>query len=137
MKVDASKAIQPEQLGEALADIVMNWADGEEEKFFHAIDEAADACDDAIRQDAPVDTGEYRSKFAIDRYKTERHKYSAEWYVREPEYRLTHLLEYGHVIKDGTKRIVGQSPAITHIKYGKKIAERMLQEKLDKLYGGG
>lgn len=133
MKVDASKAIQPDQLGEALSDILMRWADGEEEKFFHAIDEAADACDDAIRQDAPVDKGEYRSKFAIDRYKTEKHKYSAEWYVRAPEYRLTHLLEYGHLTRDGVTR----SKAIPHIKYGKKQAERVLQEKLNKLYGGG
>lgn len=33
MKVDASKAIQPEQLEGALADILMGWADGEEKSF--------------------------------------------------------------------------------------------------------
>lgn len=84
-----------------------------------------------------MDSGNYRSKFTINRDKTEKHKYSAEWYVAPPDYRLTHLLEYGHVIKDGTGRVHAESPAIPHIKYGKKIAEQVLNEKLARLYGGG
>ncbi len=133
MKVDASKAIKPEQLEGAIADILMGWADGEEEKFFEAIDEAADQCDDEIRKHTPVNSGTYRSKSTINRDKTEKHKYSAEWYVSPPDYRLTHLLEHGHLTRDGVTR----TKAIPHIKYGKKIAEQVLNEKLARLYGGG
>lgn len=133
MKVDASKAIRPEQLEGAIADILMGWADGEEKKFFEAIDEAADQCDDEIRKHTPVYTGEYEKNFSVERKLFEKHQYKATWNVKEPRHYFTWLLEYGHLTRDGVTR----TKAIPHIKYGKKIAEQVLNEKLAKLYGGG
>ena len=45
---------------------------------------------------------------------------------------LTHLLEHGHVVRNGTKRIVGNAPAIPHI----SIAEEHAEKKIDKLMEG-
>ncbi len=135
MKVNAAKAIPPEQLGLALSEVLLEWADNQEKEFVKAIDKAADACKDTAKQYAPVSNrkraGTYRGSFEIDRGWQARHHYAAEWHVKEPEYRLTHLLEYGHVTRDGTSR----TKPIKHIKYGRQIAEQVLEERLAGLWG--
>ncbi|WP_289285707.1 hypothetical protein [Parablautia intestinalis] len=134
MKVNASKAIPPEQLGIALAEVLTDWADNQEKEFVKVIDEAAEACDKEIKQHLDkghgLRTGNYRDHFEVGGGWEGRHHYSREWHVSGGEYRLTHLLENGHAIRDGTGRKVADSPAIKHIKYGRKIAEQVLDERL-------
>ena len=131
MKVNAAKAISPEQLGLAVSEMLIEWADNQEQEFVKAIDKAADACNETAKQYAPVNTGTYRNSFAIDREWQERHHYKATWHVEAPRYRLTHLLENGHLTRDGTHR----TKAIKHIKYGRQIAEQVLNERLAGLWG--
>lgn len=136
MNVNATKAIPPEQLGKAVSEMLLEWADNEEKKFEKAIDEAADACNETAKQYLSkghgVRTGIYREHFAIESSRPARHRYTATWYVKEPYYRLTHLLENGHLTRNGTKR----TKAVKHIKYGRQIAEKVLDEKLAGLWGG-
>ena len=135
MKINATKAIPPEQLGLALSEVLLDWADDQEKEFVKAIDAAADACNETAKQYAPVSkrkrAGTYRNSFAIDREWKARHHYTAEWHVKAPEYRLTHLLENGHLTRDGTHR----TKAVKHIKYGRQIAEQVLEERLQGLWG--
>ncbi len=135
MKVNAAKAIPPEQLGKAISEILLDWAENEEKKFVKAIDEAADACNRTTQQYLTkghgLRTGNYRQHFAIERGYQSRHHYAAEWHVKEPEYRLTHLLENGHATRNG-----GRTKAVRHIRYGRQIAEQVLDEKLQGLWGG-
>lgn len=135
MKVNAAKAIPPEQLGKTISEILLDWADNEEKKFVEAIDEAADACNRTAQQYLTkghgLRTGNYRQHFAIDRGYQSRHHYAAEWHVKEPEYRLTHLLENGHATRNG-----GRTKPVRHIRYGRQIAEQVLDEKMQGLWGG-
>lgn len=132
------REVKPEKLGETLSEVISSWADEQEKEFVKAIDEAIDACDKKARQSLSkghgVRTGTYRDHFAVDSGYKNRHHYSARWHVKAPHYRLTHLLEYGHAIRDGTGRKVGQSPAIKHVEYGREIAEQVLDEKLEKIW---
>lgn len=136
MKINAARAIPPEQLGLALSEVLLEWADVQEKEFVKAIDEAAEACNQTAKQYAPTSkrrrSGTYRNSFAIDKGWQERHHYAAEWHAEEPEYRLTHLLENGHLTRDGTHR----TKAVKHIKYGRQIAEQVLEERLAGLWGG-
>lgn len=134
MNVGATKKIRPEQLTGTLAEVLMKWGQENEEEFFGAIDDAADACNETAGQYLTpghgYDTGEYKRHFAIERQQTGRHSYSATWHVKAPAYRLTHLLEYGHLTRNGTKR----TKAVKHIKYGREIAEQVLDEKMKGLW---
>lgn len=132
MKVNVSKAIPPQQFDRALSEVLMDWYDNAEKKFNKAIDEAIDAAGDKIEKEAPVNTGEYRRNFVINKGEYIKHHYKGQWYVKAPYYRLTHLLENGHLTRDGVSR----SKPIKHIKYGRQIAEKVLKEKLEGLWGG-
>ena len=135
MKINAAQAIPPEQLGIALSTVLLEWAENQEKDFVKAIDAAAEACNETAKQYAPTSNRRrsvtYRNNIAIDKGWQERHHYTAEWHVKTPEYRLTHLLENGHLTRDGTHR----TKAIKHIKYGRQIAEQVLEEKLEGLWG--
>lgn len=135
MNVNASRAVPPEQTGLALSTILLEWADNQEKEFVKAIDAAADACNETAQQYAPVSkrkrAGTYRRSFVIDRGWQARHHYAADWHVEAPEYRLTHLLENGHLTRNGTSR----TKPVKHIKYGRKIAEQVLEERLAGLWG--
>lgn len=139
MNVNAARAIVvPEQFGIVLSAMLLKWAEEQEKEFFKAIDEAGEACNreakNALSKGHGIRTGTYRSKFRLaSEQPTKHHKY-VEWYVDAPHYRLTHLLEYGHAIKDGTGRTVGRANPVKHIKYGRQIAEQVLEERLQGLW---
>lgn len=143
MNVNATKAIPPEQLGLAVSEVLMEWAENQEKEFVKAIDAAAEACNKEIKQylrkGHGLRTGDYRSHFSLDQEWLERHHYKREWFVDEGRHRLTHLLEKGHEIKhrfpDGTERVVGHAEPVNHIKYGRQIAEQVLDERLKGLWG--
>lgn len=86
---------------------------------------------------------------AFGRY--DRRKYSKSWAVKQEQgrlgsntyiiynkkhYRLTHLLEYGHAIRDGTGRKVGEAGAIPHIKPMEEWLQKQLPKVLEQKLGG-
>lgn len=52
------------------------------------------------------------------------------------EYRLTHLLEHGHVIKNGTGRVFGRTREFPHISVAEAKAVEMLEEKIKEAIEG-
>ncbi len=130
------REVKPEMLGKELSDMLLNWSSEEEQKFVKAIDEAAEACNNKAKQclykGHGVKSGNYRNSFTVDSDWKARHHYVARWHVKAPHYRLTHLLEYGHLTRDGTSR----TKPIEHVKHGREIAEQVLDEKLKELWKG-
>lgn len=51
------------------------------------------------------------------------------WYVKEPHYRLTHLLEKGHRKRNGED----STNAYPHIIYGEELIERELPKKVEEI----
>jgi hypothetical protein len=129
-----SAVVKPDAFAAAIDGILQEIGEETETKFFAAIDEAADKCNEAAQEPLTrghgVLSGEYRSHFAIEK-ETAQHRHIATWHVEAPEYRLTHLLENGHVTRDGTKR----TKKIKHISKGREAAEKVLEERLNNLWG--
>lgn len=68
-------------------------------------------------------SGAYVKSFRIAKTSEDFYSKTKTWYVADPHYRLTHLLENGHAMPQG-----GRSKAYPHIKYGADLAEKRMLE---------
>lgn len=78
-------------------------------------------------------TGKYVKAFRVTTFHDGLWDRRKTWSVRFPHYRLTHLLEHGHLSRDGTTRV----KAFPHIVYGEQYVEdnleRTVAEALEKV----
>ena len=76
--------------------------------------------------------GSYRDSWTyhVDQ---ERGKIQVTVHAKRPHYRLTHLLEYGHALKDGTGRKYGEVGARPHISIANANAEKKVDKLLEEL----
>lgn len=84
-----------------------------------SIDEVAEQAEQklkSVRRFAPDGnpSGKYSNDWETETYKTGRFSTKAVVYNVE-NYRLTHLLEFGHVTRNGTGRTFDPTPAYPHI----------------------
>lgn len=66
----------------------------------------------------------------------ERGKIEVNVHSKNKNYRLTHLLENGHVLRDGTGRKVGEAKAFPHIGIANEHAEKKVDKLLEGLVNG-
>lgn len=81
------------------------------------------------------DRGKYSKSWGV---KQEKSNWGTDSYIiyNKKHYRLTHLLEFGHVVKNGTKRVVGKAGAIPHIKPMEEWVQNQLPKLLVQKLGG-
>lgn len=73
-------------------------------------------------------TGKYVRSFRIKKlYSDQKFNHSRIWFVAAPHYRLTHLLENGHALRNG-----GRARAFPHIIFGEKLAQERMTELCEK-----
>lgn len=76
-----------------------------------------------VQSNSPVRYGIYKSSFKLKKLKQGKYLiYSAK------RYQLTHLLEHGHILKNGAI-----SKAIPHIVKGEEYAQKELPAKIEKI----
>lgn len=77
-------------------------------------EEVAREATQRLKSVSPKETGKYKKGWT---YKVDkgRIKVGATIYGKDPTYRLAHLLEYGHALKSGGRKI-GDVKAIEHIR---------------------
>lgn len=94
-----------------------------------AVKETAKQTVAELRDTSPKDTGDYAKHWAYkrDTRLRGRNKNSMIVYSKNPEYRLTHLLE-----KDHAKRNGGKVKGKPHIKIAEEHAKEILKERLER-----
>lgn len=123
-----AKKISVDDLSEEIAEYMANFVGATEEAVEQGVLETADDVVRALRSAHPSGAGDW-------------HRYDSGWAIRkkvnkrlggiqaicynEKFYRLTHLLEYGHAIVSGGRK-VGEAGAFPHIKPIEERAEKDL-----------
>lgn len=119
--------IKPEELSEAIQKELNSYATEVRSKIATTSMEVARECAQRLRQTSPKRTGKYSKGWAVKEMRTNDVGLST-WVVHnKTRYRLTHLLEYGHKARGGT-RIVGKRP---HIKKVEEWAQKEFPKQLE------
>ena len=115
----------------AVSDALEDYSTEVAEAAKAGVDEVSEGANRAVKEHITFRqrTGKYVKAFRTvtthdglwDRRKT--------WYIKGPHYRLAHLLEYGHLTRDGTSR---KTKAYEHIKYGEEYVEENLERTVKK-----
>lgn len=95
------------------------------EMVAEAVETVSEEVNEEIKAHVTFDqpTGKYVKAFRIKKFNPSRYEHTYVWHVAPPHYRLTHLLEHGHALRNG-----GRSRAFPHIIFGEQLAEKRLSE---------
>ena len=117
------KTVSIDEMGNAIAKEFEEYVELTASEVKTICKEVADDCKKKIEDEAPVDTGRYKKSWSIT--ETKNSSLGAEYTVHsKTQYRLTHLLEFGHAKRGG-----GRTKAQPHISKGEQLAIQELKAK--------
>lgn len=124
----ANRKIKPEQLGEAINEILTEYAEEVTENSKEAVEATAKSTVQ-IAQAYASGIGRGRYAKSITSTKTETSIYGTTVTIHSKQYRIAHLLEHGHpIVKNG--KTVGSANAFPHFRLAEAKAETMLEQKV-------
>lgn len=125
-------AINADQLAAELAKTLGAYTTEIAEEVKKAADETAKELLSNIRSDAPKRKGKYRQAMTIKTTRDGQYERKKLWYVKAPYYRLQHLLERGHALRNG-----GRSKAYPHIEKNEIKAKKAFTERVERIIKNG
>lgn len=122
------KSVSVDNLAAAIMAELEEFADEAAEKMKEAVDEVAKEAKLEIDRHISFNdvSGDYRKSLAIKTVSETRKSKKKVWYAKGKQYRLTHLLEKGHLKRGGKGRV----KAYPHIKYGDEYVEKNLPKRI-------
>ena len=125
-----SKKVKVDNLAEAIMRELSEYDQEVTDGIKRDVQVVSKECVAEIKQKAPVLTGDYKKGWKTK--KVYESKETIRCRVENPkEYRLTHLLEFGH-----SKRNGGRVAGIPHIKPAEEDAEKKLMKKVEIIVRG-
>ena len=118
-------------LADDITAVLMDYRDDIDENMRTEITKLAKKTRDELKNDnaIPERTGDYKKSFYIKKSKSGRGYLG--YVVANKKYQLTHLLENGHLTKDGTKR----TKAYPHWKPAEDRVEKGMDEIVKRIMG--
>lgn len=127
-----SQKIGIDELAKTLAEGIANYTLEVAEGVKEAADLTAKELLESTRADAPKRKGRYRRAIAIKTTRENDFQKVNVWYVKKPYYRLAHLLEKGHIKRNG-----GRTRAFPHIERNAETAIENFNKRVEEVIKNG
>lgn len=129
--------ISPDELTEALVNATRTMTAEVVEELEDGFQRIAEEAVEELKRLSPVykgtskklKKGDYRKKW---KFQIEKQGGVTRVTIYNQKGGLTHLLEHGHLVRNGTGRVVGNADPIPHI----QIVQKHVEEKIDKQMEG-
>ncbi|MGI6256604.1 MAG: HK97 gp10 family phage protein [Anaerovoracaceae bacterium] len=119
-----SRKVSIENLATEVMKELTEYEKSTEEGMKKAVKNAGKLVRNEIKAGAPVKSGDYAKSWAVKTLKENSHTLEISVHSRN-RYQLAHLLEHGHVLRNG-----GRSKAITHIGPAEEHGIKKLEEDI-------
>ena len=118
---------QIDDLDKVINQILEDYGDEVKEVLDKTSETVSKKAKDEVKNAAPVGArkGKYKKSISLKKTKAELNKVEYTIYAKAPEYRLTHLLEDGHLIHNGT----GRTKAIPHWSKGDEYVVKNFEKE--------
>ena len=125
--------VNPDNLDKAVNDVLSDYYHGTNEEIKKAALRAIRQCRDEIKAHITFNqhTGDYVKAMAVKKTDESTSGVEYTWFVKPPHYRLTHLLEKGHALRNG-----GRTKAFPHIKFGEEVGVTYFIAEIRRIFGG-
>ena len=119
--------------GECLDDILSEYESNVRAATKEVVETVGNLAKKEIQAGAPVRTGKYKAGWAVRKEGRRPANPYRSWAIvhNRTRYQLTHLLEKGHVTRNG-----GRTKPIVHIATAAEHADKMLKEAFDRIAEG-
>lgn len=121
--VDVAKAYA------AIAGALVDYGDEIKQGLAQDVEATGKECLKLVKEYSPKRTGAYRKGWRVKKFVDSRNQVSMTVY-NKPHYRLTHLLEDGHLNRDGSR-----TEGKPHIEPAARAAEAILMKKVELTIG--
>lgn len=131
-------SITPEEFVDILADFCKKYTEEACEKVESGLNKIGQEALREVKSLSPVYKGKSK-KLTKGKYKrgwtysVDKSKGKIQVTVHNRQYQLVHLLEKGHLLKDGTGRVYSEVPPKVHIETAEKHAEEKVNALLEGL----
>lgn len=130
------ETIEINQLANTVSHIVEGYAKTVTEGLTANNYTAAKECQKRLKTTSPKRHGAYAKSWVISQREGRPGEPTSYIVHNKKHYRLTHLLEHGHLIKRGN-RVIGRVPGQQHIAKAEELAVKGYLERLGGIIGGG
>lgn len=126
------KHVKIDDLAEEVMAGLKEYADLASDEMKRAVQRSGRRVRQEIKEHAPKDKGDYQKSWSVRKEKETASQLHLIVYSRN-RYQLAHLLEHGHVTRNGKSRVKGQP----HILTAEEVGAKQLQDDIERALRGG
>lgn len=134
----ATRKVTPENLGAAINDILTDYAETVVRSTNEAVEETGKMAVKIAQSYATrIGRGKYAKSLSMEKTdKAGRVSVGTSVTIYSKQYRIAHLLEHGHVVKNKSGEVVGNARAFPHFTMAEAMAESTLPAKIEQAIRG-